>query len=89
MKGKEGCSDEAIAFAMKDSSLGSMAGDGRGEGIAIGDYGKVCVRDGGCYGDCRSITRKGVRRCCVAVGVVVLCEGKDGVLRQLASLAWE
>jgi hypothetical protein len=33
-----------IAFAMKDSSLGSMAaGDGRGEGIAIGNYGEVVV----------------------------------------------
>jgi hypothetical protein len=48
MKRKEGCSDDAIAFAMKDSSLGSMAGDGCGEGIAIGDYGEVCVGDVGC-----------------------------------------
>lgn len=52
MKGKEGCSDDAIAFAMKNSSLGSMAGDGCGKGIAIGKYGKVCVGEGGCYGNC-------------------------------------
>ena len=55
---------------MKDSSLGSTAGDGCGESIAIGNYSEVCVRDGGYRrGDCQSVTCEGVGGCCVGVGV--------------------
>lgn len=52
MKGKEGCSDNSIAFTMEDAGLGPMAGEGCDESISVGNYGEVCFRDVGCFGNC-------------------------------------
>ena len=79
MKGEEGCSDDAIAFGMKDSHIASMAGDGCGERIPISYYGEVRGRGTRCRGGGLFITCEGVGGGCVGVEVIVLCEGENAV----------